>query len=158
MHTRRSQTRWPGIVVGILVLFLIAGISVIAVLEFFQIQQLRSDAEAARVNAGSAKTAAFETRKQNDALRTELSVAEQETPAQTQARILKEVAELRELPEGELPTVAFVTDTSKLEGQAFFTNAKNGDYIIIYRKASVSVLYRPSENTIINSGTVTVEQ
>ncbi|MEM2947096.1 MAG: hypothetical protein QXN96_02520 [Candidatus Bathyarchaeia archaeon] len=62
---------------------------------------------------------------------------------------LARVGRLILLPEGETPTLATVTDTEKLKGQAFFVNAKAGDKVIIYTNAKKAILYRPSENKII---------
>lgn len=68
--------------------------------------------------------------------------------SQTQALIDK-VGELTDLPSGE-PTVATVSDVSKLSSQTFFVNAKNGDKVLIYSSAKKAILYRPSTNKIIN--------
>ncbi len=59
-----------------------------------------------------------------------------------------------ELPSGETPTVAAVSDVSKLQGQQFFVNAKNGDQVLIYSNAKKAILYRPSTNKIIEVGPV----
>lgn len=142
---------------GALVIMLLAVVAAVAVFEFFQLRQLQRDLDAARVETGNAKTAAFELRQKNTDLRTQIAIAEQESPAQTQLRILKEVAGLHKVPETEVPTMALVTDTAKLASEPFFANAENGDYIIMYREASISVLYRPSEKRIINAGTIASE-
>jgi hypothetical protein len=47
-------------------------------------------------------------------------------------------------------------DTSKLKGQAFFANAKNGDRVLVFTKAQEAVLYRPSTNIIITVGPLTM--
>jgi hypothetical protein len=54
-----------------------------------------------------------------------------------------------ELPAGEQPTLATVTDQEKLKGQEFFAHAKNGDKLLIYPKAKKAILYRPSSRKII---------
>ena len=69
--------------------------------------------------------------------------------AQTQALVDK-VSQLAILPSGEQPTVATVSDVSKLSSQTFFANAQNGDKVLIYGKAQKAILYRPSTNKIIN--------
>lgn len=68
--------------------------------------------------------------------------------------LVERVGKLMELPAGETPTVAAVSDVSKLKGQAFFVNAQNGDQVLIYSKAKKAVLYRPSTNKIIEVGPV----
>src|SRR5450759_4383999 len=45
------------------------------------------------------------------------------------------VGKLMLLPADEEPTVASVTDTTKLKDQPFFANAQNGDKVLIYTKA-----------------------
>lgn len=64
--------------------------------------------------------------------------------------LLEEVGEKIELPIGETPTIATVTDVTKLEGQPFFRNAKNGDKVIIYGSTKKAILYRPSTHKIID--------
>ena len=68
--------------------------------------------------------------------------------------MLVEVGKSVELPEGEDPTWATVTDPSKLSGQAFFAQAKVGDKVIIYSKSKKAILYRPSENRVIEIGPI----
>ena len=63
--------------------------------------------------------------------------------------LVAKVGKLVVLPTGEKPTVATVTDISKLQGQAFFAPAQNGDKVLIYTQAKKAVLYRPSENKVI---------
>lgn len=57
----------------------------------------------------------------------------------------------------ESPSVARVSDKSALSGQEFFTRAENNDKVLIYKKAKLAVLYRPSTDKIINVGPITLE-
>ncbi|MCV6900727.1 hypothetical protein OE165_27220, partial [Escherichia coli] len=41
--------------------------------------------------------------------------------------------------------------------QAFFANAKNDDQILIYLKEQKAIIYRPSENKIINVGPIVTD-
>jgi hypothetical protein len=59
------------------------------------------------------------------------------------------VSKLIVLPASEQPTIATVADLSKLQGQPFFANAQVGDKVLIYSQAGKAILYRPSENKII---------
>lgn len=65
-------------------------------------------------------------------------------------QIVKKVSLLMELPKGETPTLATVSDKTKLQNQSFFQNAENGDRILVYSGAKRAILYRPSTNKIID--------
>jgi hypothetical protein len=63
--------------------------------------------------------------------------------------LVDKVGKLIQLPTTETPTIATVSDVSKLEGQAFFANAKNGDKVLIFTQTKEAILYRESINKII---------
>ncbi|MES3005316.1 MAG: hypothetical protein V4690_04430 [Patescibacteria group bacterium] len=65
------------------------------------------------------------------------------------ASIVNKLGKLMELPQGETPTVATVTDPEKLKDQVFFVNSKVGDKVVVYEKSQKVILFRPSENKII---------
>jgi len=67
---------------------------------------------------------------------------------------IEEVSKIILLPEGEIPTLATVTDAEKTRGQDFFKNAQNGDKVLVYQNAKKAYLYRPDEKKIIEVGTV----
>ena len=50
----------------------------------------------------------------------------------------------------EDPVVATITDKTKLEQQAFFKQAENGDKVLIFQKSSKAILYRPSQQKIVD--------
>ncbi len=62
--------------------------------------------------------------------------------------ITEKVALLMDIP-SEVPTIASISDASKLRGQAFFAKAQNGDKVLIFNAAQKAVLYRPATNKII---------
>ena len=62
---------------------------------------------------------------------------------------VEKISSLILLPQGEEPTVATVADKTKLDSQPFFKDALNGDKVLIYAKAGVAILYRPSLNKIV---------
>jgi S1-C subfamily serine protease len=73
----------------------------------------------------------------------------------TLSLLLKKVGKLYNLPD-EIPTVAVITDITLLGDQEFFDNGKNGDKVLIYSTAELAVLYRPSENKIIDVQPITI--
>lgn len=64
-------------------------------------------------------------------------------------KIVEAVGKLVILPKGEEPTVATVTDPAKLADQPFFDNSQTGDKVLIYTTSQRAILYRPSENKVI---------
>ncbi|MBA3723699.1 MAG: hypothetical protein H0W89_02260 [Candidatus Levybacteria bacterium] len=72
--------------------------------------------------------------------------------SKTPEAVIKTASELIELPKDEEPVIATVDDKTQLGDQEFFTKAANGDKVIVYPKAGLAVLYRPSTNKIIASG------
>ena len=62
-----------------------------------------------------------------------------------------------QLPQEETPTVATVSDKSKLEGQAFFANAQTGDKVLIFSKAGKAILFRPEIDKIIEVAPVNLQ-
>lgn len=68
--------------------------------------------------------------------------------------LIEKVGNIIELPQGETPTIATVTDLSKLRDQPFFSNAKLGDKVLVYAAAKKAFLYRPSTDKIIEVGPV----
>lgn len=60
------------------------------------------------------------------------------------------VSKLYMLPENDTPTIATVKDAAKLRSKVFFINAQEGDKVLIYKKADLVILYRPSDDKIIN--------
>lgn len=80
----------------------------------------------------------------------------QKQVAEDEAKVLKDkVSRLMKLP-SENPTVATISDISKLKDQPFFDGAKNGDKVLIFTEARKAIIYRDSENKIINSGPIAV--
>lgn len=65
-------------------------------------------------------------------------------------KLVSEVGKLIDLPSGEDPTLATVTDVTKLQNQPFFSRAKNGDKVLIYTQAKKAILYDPNAKKIID--------
>ena len=73
------------------------------------------------------------------------------------SRLLSKVGKLYALPSDEDPTVAEVSDKSKVQDQPFFKNVENGDHVLVYPKSRIAILYRESQNKIINVGPVAID-
>ncbi len=73
------------------------------------------------------------------------AVAEEKTK-----ELLKKVGTHVQLPGGEVPRVATVSNKEKLAGQQFFDKAENGDKVLIFETAKRAYLYRPSADKVIN--------
>lgn len=71
--------------------------------------------------------------------------------------LVKKISQSISLPEGELPTVATVSDRDKLKDQPFFEKSENGDKVLIYTKAKKAYLYRPSADKLIDVTIVNVD-
>jgi hypothetical protein len=71
------------------------------------------------------------------------------------SELTKKIGKIILLPAGETPTLATVTDKTRLEGQKFFKNSQNGDKVLIYAMASKAILYRPTNNQIIEVASIT---
>lgn len=70
-------------------------------------------------------------------------------PAKEAAAVVERVGKLMILPTDETPTIATVSDPAKLRDQKFFTNAKEGDKVLIYTHAGKAILYDPAANKIV---------
>ncbi|HVZ24207.1 MAG TPA: hypothetical protein VG871_24210 [Vicinamibacterales bacterium] len=83
------------------------------------------------------------------------STAEEQAAAREVQDIVARVGRLIELPEGETPTVATVTDPDKLADQPFFANAKKGDDVLLYTKAKKAYLYDPAADKLVDVAPIT---
>ncbi len=70
--------------------------------------------------------------------------------------LVDRVNKVIELPKSEVPTVATVSDKTKLASQPFFLKAENGDKVLIYNTAKKAYLYRPKDNKVIEVSSLSV--
>jgi len=68
--------------------------------------------------------------------------------AEEAGALIKKVSVHMALP-SEKPTIAVVENAKKLAGQAFFKHAHNGDKVLMYTQSKKAILYRPSEDKVI---------
>lgn len=78
----------------------------------------------------------------------------QQNPQSELSSVLSKISSLMDLPLDETPTLATITDSTRLSGQMFFDHAENGDKVIVYTKAAKAILFRPSSRKIINVSSV----
>jgi len=75
---------------------------------------------------------------------------------ETSDRIIGKVSALYMVPSNEEPTVAQIQDKAKLGNQEFFKTSQNGDYLLIYQKTKVALVYREDINKLITVGPISV--
>lgn len=90
-----------------------------------------------------------------NAAKNDLNVGQQASEKEVQD-LIKQVGKIYELPKGETPNVATVTDPNRLRNQPFFANAQIGDKVIVFINARKGVLYRPKTNQIINVSPINI--
>jgi len=73
-----------------------------------------------------------------------------------QRKLVEEVGKIIALPD-ETPTVATVSDAEKLRNQPFFSNAQNGDKVLIFTQTKKAYLYRPGDHKIIDVAPITFD-
>lgn len=71
-------------------------------------------------------------------------------------KLVSEVSKLIDLPTGEDPTVATITDITKLKDQPFFQKAKNGDKVLIYTKEKKAILYDPNMKKVLDAAPLNI--
>lgn len=71
-------------------------------------------------------------------------------------KLLADVSGLIILPEGEIPTIATVSDPEKLTDQPFFAKAQKGDKVLIYTNSRKAILYSPKENKIVEVAPINI--
>lgn len=73
------------------------------------------------------------------------------------ADIKTAVSKIYILPSDEEPTVARIENKDSLKGQTFFDKAQNGDYVIVYEKSKLALLYRQQDGKLVNAGPITTD-
>lgn len=65
-------------------------------------------------------------------------------------KLVTEISKVARLPQDETPSVATITDVSKLKDQPFFKDAKNGDILLVFQNSGKAILYDPKEKKIVD--------
>lgn len=93
--------------------------------------------------------------KEVDTLNANPAIVEQK---KTQELVAK-VSALTEVPKGETPQAALVSDPAALQKQyPFFKDVQQGDQVLFYVNGGKVFVYRPSTNKIVISGPLTVNK
>ncbi len=69
--------------------------------------------------------------------------------------LVNKVGKLILLPD-ENPSIANIADVSKVRNQPFFSRAQDGDKVLIFPNSKKAIIYRPSENKIIEVSNVSI--
>ena len=95
--------------------------------------------------------------KKNQKTTSTFTLGDKQQSAQDQvAELISEVGKLMDLPKGEEPTVATITDINKLKDQPLFSKGSNGDKVLIYATARKAILYDPVGNRIVDVETIDI--
>ena len=86
-------------------------------------------------------------------------------PQITQARadaeikgLVEDVSKIMILPSDETPKVIPITDAENLaKNQLFFAKVQNGDQLLVFTSVQQAIIYRPSENKIVNTGPIVTD-
>lgn len=68
------------------------------------------------------------------------------------------VGKILVLPQNETPSLATVSDPSKLKDQPFFAAAESGDKVLVYSLAKKAILYSPKLNKIVEVAPINLGQ
>lgn len=68
----------------------------------------------------------------------------------------EKVSKLTSLPVNEKPKINTILDINQLKDDDFFSKAQNGDKVLIFEESKLAIIYRPSDDKIINSGPLVV--
>ncbi|MDP3696617.1 MAG: hypothetical protein Q8R55_01135 [Candidatus Taylorbacteria bacterium] len=71
-------------------------------------------------------------------------------------KLIKRVSKLINLPSGEQPTIATVSDPELLKDQPFFAKAEKGFKVLIYANSGKSILYDPFENKVVEVASINI--
>lgn len=71
-------------------------------------------------------------------------------------KVINRVSTLYMVPTDETPTIAQIQDKQKLK-DPFFEKAQNGDYVLVYSKNKLAVIYREKIHKLVHVGPITTD-
>jgi len=72
-------------------------------------------------------------------------------------RTTEKIQHFIDLPKDEIPRMFTVSNREKLQNQPFFERARDGDQVLIYVTTNKAILYRPSDNRVIEVAPFSVQ-
>lgn len=72
------------------------------------------------------------------------------------AILVEKVGKIIDLPKGEIPVIATISDTTPLANNPFFANAKIGYEVLMYTASRKAFLYDPSANIIVEVASLNI--
>jgi hypothetical protein len=96
------------------------------------------------ISVGSSIYFYLQSTKQNNLVSTSANATSEELQ-----QLILAVGEHYELPKGEQPRIATVSDVEQLSTEPFFARSRNGDKVLIFDSAKKAILYRPATDKII---------
>lgn len=72
--------------------------------------------------------------------------------------LVEKIGKLIELPKGETPILATISDMGPLAGNPFFANAKLGYQVLFFAAARQAYLYDPEKNVIVEVASLNIGQ
>jgi heme/copper-type cytochrome/quinol oxidase subunit 2 len=70
--------------------------------------------------------------------------------------VVAKVSKIIDLPTGETPVIATISDTTPLANNPFFANAKIGDEVLMYTVSRKAFLYDPKANIIVEVASLNI--
>jgi heme/copper-type cytochrome/quinol oxidase subunit 2 len=70
--------------------------------------------------------------------------------------VVSKVSKIIDLPTGETPVIATISDTTPLANNPFFANAKIGDEVLMYTVSRKAFLYDPKANIIVEVASLNI--
>lgn len=88
---------------------------------------------------------------------TEKMIDKQASAGEITKQVIRKVGVHYKLPSDEQPTVAEIQDIKKLQDQPFFEDAREGDYLLVYKLDGTAIIYREKEDILITVGPINLE-
>lgn len=72
--------------------------------------------------------------------------------------VLDQLSKLMVLPEGDPVLFKVSNEEVMRQQQAFFKDTKNDDVLLVFQESGKAIIFRPSQNMIVNAGPVNFDQ